>query len=172
MQAGSESGGIEKFSSAANASSTSQRPSLTGALRMATLHCIVGFNSLIGGDFPTSPKPTVPSRGGALDPGEYVIRAWQGVPSLDYWASRGRDRGTQPWRRSRWPTPTSKISSCVFGPPTDLSGRVEYEVGTAEPHAAVRRLRIAVVDGMNGGGAGPLHRGRALYSQPPPPWTV
>jgi len=41
-------------------------------------------------------------------------------------------------------------------PPSDISGQVEYETGTAEPHAPERWLRLAALDQNNGGGAASL----------------
>jgi hypothetical protein len=86
-----------------------------------------------------------------LDPGEYAIRAWQGIPSLA-WATFS---GTRP--------PDSALMTITVAdanvdnielrmrPPFDIAGQVEYEAGTSEPHAAQWWLRLAI-EGLNGGG--------------------
>jgi hypothetical protein len=86
-----------------------------------------------------------------LDPGEYVIRAWEGSGSVDMAVDGARPRNSALMTITVADINVDNIELRIRLP-SDISGQVEYEIGGAEPRAPERRLRLAALDG-NGGGA-------------------
>ena len=86
-----------------------------------------------------------------LDPGEYVIRAWEGSGSVDTAVDGARPRNSALTTIAVAGANVDNIELRIR-PPSGISGQVEYETGMAEPHTQERWLRLAALD-RNGGGA-------------------
>jgi protocatechuate 3,4-dioxygenase beta subunit len=89
-----------------------------------------------------------------LDPGEYVIRAWDGIGPLDMAPFGLRPRNSALTTITVAGANVDNIELRIR-PPSEISGQVKYETGTAEPHASEMWLRLAAI-GPNGGGAATL----------------
>jgi protocatechuate 3,4-dioxygenase beta subunit len=89
-----------------------------------------------------------------LDPGEYLIRAWEGIGSLDLVVDGARPRNLALTTITVADANIDDLELRIR-PPSEISGQVEYEIGTSEPHPPERWLRLAALD-QNGGGAATL----------------
>jgi protocatechuate 3,4-dioxygenase beta subunit len=148
VQAGSETGGIEVRLTRTPVVRVSGR--VTGFTQGAAI--ALSVNSRFGG-FTDIAKADGTFAWWNLDPGEYVIRAWQGVPSLDDWASRGERPGSPALTTITVADANVDNIALRFRPPSDISGQVGYETAEAEPHAPEKWLRLAALNLKNGGGA-------------------
>ena len=87
-----------------------------------------------------------------LDPGGYVIRAWEGTGAVDLAAD-----GTGPRNSALMKITVADVNidniELRIRPPSDISGQVDYEIGVAELRAPERRLLLAALDGPREGAA-------------------
>lgn len=152
VQAGGDTGGIEVR--------LPRTPVVRVSGRVSGFRQGVGIslsvNSVLGGGFTDIAKADGSFAWWSLDPGEYVIRAWQGVPALDYWASRGERAGNSALATITVADANVDNIELRFRPPTDISGQVEYETGEAEPDPPEMWLRLSALNLANGGGAARL----------------
>jgi len=149
VQAGSETGSIEVRLPRTPVVRVSGR--VTGVPQGAAISLSV--NSRFGG-FSDIAKADGTFAWWSLDPGEYVIRAWEGIGQLDLVIDGARPRNSALKTIAVADANLDNLELRIR-PPTDISGQVEYETGTAEPHAPERWLRLAALD-QNGGGAATL----------------
>ncbi len=87
-----------------------------------------------------------------LDPGEYVIGAWEGFGSVDQAAAMGMRPPNSALMKITVADANIDNIELHLRPPTDISGQVEYETSTAANQAPAGYLRLAALDGMNGPG--------------------
>lgn len=151
VRAGSETGGIEVRLTRTPVVRVSGR--VTGAPQGAAISLSV--NGRLGG-FTDIAKADGTFTWWNLDPGEYVIRAWEGVPSLDYWAMRGERPGNSALTTITVADANVDNLELRFRPPSDISGQIDYETGAAEPNSPERWLRPSALNLPNGGGAARL----------------
>jgi protocatechuate 3,4-dioxygenase beta subunit len=149
VQAGSETGGVEIRLARTPVVRVSGR--VIGVSQGAAISLSV--NSRFGG-FSDFARADGTFAWWSLDPGEYVIRAWEGIGSLDLAVDGARPPNSALTRITVADANVDNIELRIR-PPSDISGQVEYETGAAEPHAPARWLRIAALD-QNGGGAATL----------------
>jgi protocatechuate 3,4-dioxygenase beta subunit len=150
VQAGSETGSIEVRLARAPVVRVSGR--VTGVPQGTDISLSV--NSRFGG-FSDIAKADGTFAWWSLDPGEYVIRVWEGIGSLDRMINGARQPNSALTKITVADVNVDNIELRIR-PPSDISGQVEYETGTAEPHAPERWLRLAALDQNNGGGAASL----------------
>jgi len=151
VQAGTETANIEVRLTRTPIVRVSGR--VTGFTQGAAI--ALSVNGLFGG-FSDNAKADGTFAWWSLDPGEYVIRAWQGTPSLDWAAARGDTPPNSALTTITVADANVDNIELRMRPPFDISGQVEYETGTAGPHAPERWLRLSVLGRMNGGGAATL----------------
>jgi len=151
VQAGSETGGIEVRLTRAPVVRVSGR--VTGFSQGTVI--ALSVNGSYGG-FTDIAKADGTFAWWSLDPGEYVIRAWQGVPSLDWAAGRGERPPNSALATITVADANVDNIELRMRPPFDISGQVEYETSTAEPPGAQRWLRLSALNPKNGGGAATL----------------
>ncbi|HEV3196494.1 MAG TPA: carboxypeptidase-like regulatory domain-containing protein, partial [Bryobacteraceae bacterium] len=84
-----------------------------------------------------------------LDPGEYAIRAWEGIGSLDLAIDGTRARNSALTTIAVAGENVDNLELRIR-PPSEISGQVEFETGAFDPHPQERWLRVSAKD-LNGG---------------------
>jgi protocatechuate 3,4-dioxygenase beta subunit len=110
----------------------------------------LSVNSRFGG-FSDIAKPDGTFAWWDLDPGEYIIRAWEGIGPLDSGFDGAPARNSALARITVADTNIENIELRIR-PPSEISGLVEYETGAAQAHSPERWLRLPALD-HNGGDA-------------------
>lgn len=149
VQSGSEAGGIEMRLARTPVVRVSGR--VTGASQAADISLSV--NNRFGG-FSDIARADGTFAWWGLDPGEYIIRAWEGIGALDWGLDGARARNSALTTITVAGANVDNVELHIR-PPSNISGRVEYETGEAQPYASERWLRLSAVD-RNGVGAAAL----------------